>query len=820
MKPTKIRTSFALALLFVLSSSTGAHAGLFRSDFRPSIREQLLMADPAKKTVCFITINSSDEKEVFQKNLPADRFNTVEFVTGGKEETDWFGAACKSGVKCDTLVISGHFGGTFFGASGKTLPLATLETHSCAADCQGILSDPKEVYLFGCNTLAGREKDHRTQAEYVEVLVADHFERREAEAIAEARYGSFGQDNQARMRRVFQGIPYLYGFNSVGPSGKNVRSLISNYLHQIGNYVERLESIVKNSVKNAEDSPNTVWNSALGETTRTQCRGLDPKDPAYPLHAKLCALLDGTKPLDARMVTAEAMLRAPEALSLLPTIQAFYDQNIYQIRILYPELLARVAGDSDLRDHFLTIFRAIKTPVLRIDWLRFALSIGWIKRAELTRAYEDLITEAIRGPVTQSNADAVCSIWGSVGTSVNDVDPEKIASYWRPEHFKSMAGIELLFCTNAARSKTARLKIDTFLTNWRSRSKTELNYAVALLSFSGYKIDPNEALNRSLFTKALAICREYGTSFQYETCTGALAGIAWNSEEAALEAIRIAKARQSNAEDYAEATSDLFHFETGSDRIENIKIDFLLNAAETKQFNLLFALPISPLHTERAVVRFGEWFKIAAKRPGNTFYPSLYLGAIDWDRMALPARRLIAQTYLGLNLTHSSSGPLAIDLLMKAEMDLKPAFEAFALSGSIGGTAGSREGKMLRSLLKNPQFIEFASHSPNALIQISSSFRNFHSNSGMTSTGAWEGEFKESSFAAISKWPTSTPEMVSAAVDVLGIDDIENEGAIRFLESLPTLTADIQSRLGAKVHTSGVLSKALAARVQALIKAK
>ena len=66
-----------------------------------------------KKTVCTITVNSPDEREMFRRSLPADDFDFVELVERGRP--DWLTSACRKGVRCDALLISGHFdGGTEF----------------------------------------------------------------------------------------------------------------------------------------------------------------------------------------------------------------------------------------------------------------------------------------------------------------------------------------------------------------------------------------------------------------------------------------------------------------------------------------------------------------------------------------------------------------------------------------------------------------------------------------------------------------------------------------------------------------------------------
>src|SRR5438552_17402434 len=83
-----------------------------------------------KKTVCTITVNSSDEKEVFRRSLPPDKFQFVELVERGRP--DWLASACRQGIRCDVLVISGHYdgGNEFFPdrlEASEFLPVAEVE---------------------------------------------------------------------------------------------------------------------------------------------------------------------------------------------------------------------------------------------------------------------------------------------------------------------------------------------------------------------------------------------------------------------------------------------------------------------------------------------------------------------------------------------------------------------------------------------------------------------------------------------------------------------------------------------------------------------
>ncbi len=103
-----------------------------------------------KKTVCTITVNSPDEKEIFRRSLPEDDFQFVELVERGRP--DWLASACRKDVHCDVLLISGHFDdGTEFYSdrldARESLPVDEMERASCSDSCPGLFSQLKEVYL-------------------------------------------------------------------------------------------------------------------------------------------------------------------------------------------------------------------------------------------------------------------------------------------------------------------------------------------------------------------------------------------------------------------------------------------------------------------------------------------------------------------------------------------------------------------------------------------------------------------------------------------------------------------------------------------------
>src|SRR5437867_4083352 len=183
-----------------------------------------------KSTVCTITVNSSDEKEMFRRYLPEDKFQFVELVERGRP--DWLASACQRRVRCDVLVISGHFDGSEFFSDqvnvSEFLPVEEMERVSCSESCPGLFSQLKEVYLFGCNTL-NPEAAKRTSAEIVNSLVRSGHSEAEAKRLSSALNQSHSESNRDGMRRIFVNVPVVYGFASRAPVGATAASTLSRY---------------------------------------------------------------------------------------------------------------------------------------------------------------------------------------------------------------------------------------------------------------------------------------------------------------------------------------------------------------------------------------------------------------------------------------------------------------------------------------------------------------------------------------------------------------------------------------------------------------
>jgi hypothetical protein len=373
-------------------------------------------AESTPKTICTITINSSDEKEIFTKHLAPKGFVIRELVpeggdSGGEgDQESWFAKACadaeKSKLKCDALVISGHFGGTFFGSSGKSLSLEELESQSCAKTCNGILRNPSAVYLFGCNTLAGKEKDHRTPEQYLQVLLSDGIGRAAAERVVEARYGSTGQTNRDRMLRVFEGSPRVYGFDSVGPSGKNVRGFLDQYFTQNPNYAKHLDALAAerankdmtallqsfSQINNKQSDP---FQCSLKNTSVTCANGVCQSN--REINDLLCSIRDRSKPLSERLRLLAPLLKGKDGLAYVPiAIEILKDMDVNKLSNVEYAAYLELQDNPELKAQLKEL---IAKPTRLIDqkfaWIDFAKKMSWLSEAEHTAAVDGVASPLI-----------------------------------------------------------------------------------------------------------------------------------------------------------------------------------------------------------------------------------------------------------------------------------------------------------------------------------------------------------------------------------------------------------------------------------------
>ena len=365
----------------------------------------------AKYQVCSITINSSDEIELFREFLPDQDFEFVELLPQTVNEKQdhsfhWFDSACEKDYQCDILVISGHFGGTFFGKSAYSLPTELLEEKSCQNKCQGILSGVKEIFLFGCNTLADKTKDSRTYLEYLQVLLEDGMARETAERVVAARYSPLETPFYARMNFIFSGSHSIYGFDELSPLGKHIRRPLKAYFQSInkdfGSYAEYLNSEQYKRPINKQlfqQLPRPVF-SLNQASLSLQNENQEERE----FFKNKCRLYDETEVFSERMQALEDIFTSSRSGSTFFAMDYFLNHNKEEvIEGAGRKNFRSLRENLDFKKEFLSYYQHLDfLPYIKMVYLSVLEKFQWKDPFELHALRKENLLEIIKDPNPES----------------------------------------------------------------------------------------------------------------------------------------------------------------------------------------------------------------------------------------------------------------------------------------------------------------------------------------------------------------------------------------------------------------------------------
>lgn len=472
-----------------------------------------------KMNACFITINSSEEKEEFKKALKSGpnkgKFNFHEFVPE-ISDANWFKKACEKKIRCDILVISGHFGGSFFGKYGVNLGLKELEKNSCKNTCEGILSSPKEVFLMGCNTLAGKDEDNRTAGEYLQILLDDGISLSNAQHIVEQRYGALGSSFSSSMRRSFKNVPHIYGFHSVGPSGANVQFLLRNYLKKTKNYYQHIMRIEMERTQ-ALKGKFEQWNKenkkiaqSLKSTNFTQTSGLlmaycdgnkklDPDDPNYELMQNLCNLIDDKMSEENKIQLITDLLKRDDFELYVNHISDLLRSN----ENINKKIKEFITKDKSVSNKLVGLIDVAKTGVSKLAIAKLLWDLDIYNQEKYENLEKEIIVNYLKMPVTVNAKDSLCSLTSqtlvTTKISLEDLDP-KI--------FSSKMGVYALSCLEYFDESLISQLFETLKTTKDSDIQADIYKILSKTQIKDEKIYSffhEKAQSKKLIDKALAL---------------------------------------------------------------------------------------------------------------------------------------------------------------------------------------------------------------------------------------------------------------------------------------------------------------------------
>ncbi len=325
-----------------------------------------------KQTVCTITVNSADEREVFRRHLPESKYRMVELVERGRP--DWLATACRERVSCDVLIVSGHYdgGNTFFSDRLETneyLPVDELERVSCNESCPGLFSRLKEIHLFGCNTLS-TEPNSTSTAEIVRSLVREGSSLQAAQRQLRVLNAEHGQSSRDRMQLIFQNVPVIYGFSSVAPLGPIAASALERYFRSNG------------AREIGRGRPSSRLLAQFSPFAMTVTQGMTAMDPHAAVRRDVCQFADDRPSAAAKLGFVHEVLQRPISQTRihLDRIQRLA-QSLAEPTARAPDVvraLANITDDGAARARFLEFARDADVPAVRARLLTLARDLGWL----------------------------------------------------------------------------------------------------------------------------------------------------------------------------------------------------------------------------------------------------------------------------------------------------------------------------------------------------------------------------------------------------------------------------------------------------------
>lgn len=336
------------------------------------------MGAAGKKTICTITVNSSDEKDAMRARLPGGEYEFVELVEKGRP--DWLRSACERKVRCDALVISGHFnaGEDFYSDKIETrehLRMDELERASCSESCPGVFANLKEVYLFGCESL------NPDSSKYA------------------SAYGESGRD---RMRRLFAGVPAIYGFSGPAPVGSTAAMLLNRYF----------DTGAQGEIGTGRPSSRLL--SSFSRNSMVAIPGLREHDARMSYRRQVCQFYDERRSAAQKLSAIHAMMKRD-----MGEARGFFER-IENLLASLPEeekksnsfahALAEVSADDASRGRYLAIARG-ERPEMRARMVKMAATLGWLtprqEQEEHVRMVSDLIA---RDAIGYAEVNLVCAL--------------------------------------------------------------------------------------------------------------------------------------------------------------------------------------------------------------------------------------------------------------------------------------------------------------------------------------------------------------------------------------------------------------------------
>ena len=399
---------------------------------------------PGQFRVCAFSFHSPDELAAIKSELSTEDFVFTDLSpvfrgdvgsagsTLARKTPGWFMDRCRPDLRCDIVIYSGEFAGAFFGNYGYFVTVQEMEEASCQSRCQGLFRDPREVFLLGCNTLATKSADQRTPEEYRNVLLAHGYSHADAERVVAQRYGPLGPSFRESLRRMFIGVPRLYGFSSVAPLGAATAPRLHDYFRRKGDYARYLTRAERDGALNEE------LLAAFAGTGLVQASGVTPLEPTGADRALVCRLYDDAETVSERLRIVRNLLARQDFLAFVPTVEVFLDRHPPEEYVgAERRLLGEIESLEAPRREVTELMYRLDVSVLKMQMANLARQLAWITPAEHDRLTAEGLKQLLAEPLSSEVADIGCELgkYADTGAALRSEDiPEQLL--WHTEGYR------------------------------------------------------------------------------------------------------------------------------------------------------------------------------------------------------------------------------------------------------------------------------------------------------------------------------------------------------------------------------------------------
>jgi hypothetical protein len=276
-----------------------------------------------------------------------------------------------------------------------------MQHASCSASGNGLFSQLKEVYLFGCNTLKSDPR-YVASAEVVRSLVRAGHTQADAQRASALLSERYGQSNRDRLRHVFKDVPVLYGFSSKAPLGRTAGPLLERYF----------QTAPKGEVASGRPSPTLL--KLFGPSSMIAVAGLTDADPHASFRRDMCGFADD-RPSDAHKLAFmhEVLQRdATEVRMFLDHLER-YAASLDAAQRRQPEVAAALGAierDGPTRERYLAFARDADDAAVHTRMMALARNLGWLTPAQEQSEFLRMIADRMaRDSLGKNEVDLVCT---------------------------------------------------------------------------------------------------------------------------------------------------------------------------------------------------------------------------------------------------------------------------------------------------------------------------------------------------------------------------------------------------------------------------